>query len=140
MGKGYIDQKLKSANGWWNDRKCDESRYSICQKKKERMISPATTVAPPKGCPFVSQVHSCQLAASTCYICLQTPLTAVCKHLLQMSASTCYSCLQAPVTVVCKLLLLLSASYCSSYLKATGICVGVRTQKAKGDCGARCNL
>ena len=54
MGKNYKALKVKTANGWWNDLPCENDRYSICQKKKERMSSPMTTPAPPAGCPFVS--------------------------------------------------------------------------------------
>lgn len=52
MAAGY--KKLNPQNGLWNDRPCEEQRYSMCQKRKEKNLNPPTTVAPPKGCPFVS--------------------------------------------------------------------------------------
>lgn len=64
MSKGYKDAKLQVQAGWWNDRQCEESRYSICQKNKQRMSSPETTVAPPAGCPFVG------LQLLVCFVCI----------------------------------------------------------------------
>ena len=53
MGAGYATTNYKAQNGLWNDRPCEEQRFSMCQRRKEKNLAPMTTTPAPKGCPFV---------------------------------------------------------------------------------------
>lgn len=55
MAAAYKD--LNPQNGLWNDRPCEEQRFSMCQRRKEKNLAPMTTTPAPKGCPFVSEIN-----------------------------------------------------------------------------------
>lgn len=72
MAAGYAAVKVQAEDALWNDRPCEELRYSMCQKKKEKGEGPTPTRPPSKGCPIVSHytilLHSILYYVFCCFL------------------------------------------------------------------------